>query len=585
MKECCSWPSREALLLTGLCLLFLPRVAAQNPGVIHINPEKGGEYCFLFPSEWMKSHQEGNKTKHRWLNPEPFSQNHTYSAMCCHPSFFGEDGIDKGGFSTRIASVREGNCNLFENARLRQINRTRGLLTLGGDAPYLTKNWRSGHNWGHCEEITIPGIVLSDVDILYLLFKNLIKDLLYKTGIIYLMAMAIVTIGSYWAGSTEKKKQQYIENPCETVEDFGEITLDTNVYFTCTCTVMATFMLLALYYLYDYLVHAMIAVFSLYASLSLYSCLTAFVSKLPFGKQVIRFPYFHKGLEIRQLVLAILCMSVNATWVVFRNEEEWGWILQDILGISIGIYILRTVHIPTLKNCSLFLLAHLFYDVICLFITPFLTKTGRSITYVTAFGSSYSEDIPFMLKVPILPSTSMPEDNTFTAVGLGDIVLPGFLVVYCRRFDVQVDSSGVYFLASTLAYSYGLLVTFIAATFLQASQSTLLYLVPCILITSLAVAASRKEVIIFWTGVGFADKLPQPSSSIVINDSDILKDSVGQQGRGKEILNITFHQEELNNSSIITEELSSLKTDSEESSEYVPSHEEPVSQEESVSQQ
>lgn len=568
MKERCTWARSGTLWLTSLYLIFLPHVTAHKPGVIHINPEKGGEYCFLFPSQWMKSYQESNKTRNRWLNSEPWSQNLTYAAMCCHPSFFGEDGVDQGGFSTRITSVREGNCNLFENAKLIQINRTRGLLTLGGDAPYPKKNWKPGHNWGHCEEITIPGIVLNDLDILYLLFKNLIKDLLYKTGIIYLMSIAMVTIGSYWAGSREKKKLRYTEKPYQT--DFGEITMDTNVYFTCTCAAVVTIMLLALYCFYDYLLHVMIAIFSLYASLSLYSCLTAFVSNIPFGKNIIRFPYFHKGLELRQLLLAILCLSVNATWIVFRNEKEWGWVLQDILGISIGIYILRTVHIPTLKNCSLFLLAHLFYDIVCLFISPFLTKTGRSITDVTTFGSSYLEEIPFMLKVPILSSTSMPEDNTFTAVGLGDIVLPGFLVVYCRRFDIQVDSSGVYFLASTLAYSYGLLLTFVAATFLQASQSTLLYLVPCILVTSLAVAASRKEVVSFWTGVGFANKLPKPSSAKVIKESGVSKGSIGLRRRGKEIMNTPIHKEELNDSSI---ELSNLKTDSDESNNYVQSYE------------
>uniref|UniRef100_A0A670JYK0 Signal peptide peptidase like 2B n=1 Tax=Podarcis muralis TaxID=64176 RepID=A0A670JYK0_PODMU len=426
----------------------------------------------MLVNQWMKSHQEGNKN--RWLHPALGTQNISYSSMCCPPSFFGEEDNDGGGFSTRIASVREGNCNLFESARLRQINQTQGLLTLGGDAPYLVKNRRSRYSWGHCEEVTISGILLQDVDILYLLFKNLIRDLLRKTGVIYLMSMFIVTIGSYWAGRTERRKQQFIESRFKTEDDdFGEITIDTNAYFICTCTVMATFMLLALYYFYDYLVHAMIGIFCLYASFSLHGCLAPFVSKLPFGKRVIHLPFFHKGLEIRTLLLTVLCIAISALWVIFRNENEWGWVLQDVLGISIGIYILRTVHMPTLKNCSLFLFAHLFYDVLCLFVTPFLTKAGKSITDVTAYGTPDSEEIPFLLKVPILPSTSIFDDSSFTAIGLGDIILPGFLVAYCHRFDAQVNSSGVYFLASTLAYSYGLMVTFVVATFLQTSQSTL----------------------------------------------------------------------------------------------------------------
>lgn len=147
-------------------------------------------------------------------------------------------------------------------------------------------------------------------------------------------------------------------------------------------------------------------------------------------------------------------------------------------------------------------MALLFCDAVCLLITPFLTKTERSVTSVTALGSYDPKNIPFLLKVPVLSSVSILDYNSFAAVGLGDIVLPGFLVAYCYRFDVQVDSSGIYFLASTLAYSYGLLLTFLAAIFWQTCQSTLLYLVPCILITILTVALCRKEVMIFWTGTG-----------------------------------------------------------------------------------
>nr|XP_060618568.1 signal peptide peptidase-like 2B [Anolis sagrei ordinatus] len=569
MKDNCRISRKAVLLLAWPFMLFVPPVLAQNPGVIHIDPEKGGDYCFVFHSQLVKSHQEGNKN--HWFDLQPFSQNLTYSALCCLPSLFGKDDNDGGGFSTRIASIREGNCNLFENARLHQINRTQGLLTLGGDAPYPMKWRRSAFNWGHCEEITIPGVLLSNIDVLYLLFKNLFSDLLYKTGIIYLMSMVTVIVGSYWAGCSEKKKQ-HIKSQCQT-ENSGEITIDTNIYLTCTCALMANFMLLSLYCLYDYMVCAMTGIYCLYASFSLYCCLSPFVSKFPFGRSMIHLPYFHKALEIRALLLAILCISITAVCIFFGNEEAWGWILQNVLGMCIGIYLLRTIHIPNLKNCSLFLTAHLFYDAVCLFITPFLTKTGRSVTDVTALGSYDSEKIPFLLKVPILSPASIM-DNSFTVAGLGDVVLPGFLVAYCHRFDVQVDSSGVYFLASTLAYSYGLLVNFIATTLLQTNQSTLLYLVPCILITILTVAASRKEVVIFWAGMGAEEDMPHPS--LELKES---KEQLCQQEWGKEILNITFLKEK-HSSNIFAEELSDPKTCNEDVINNIPSHEKLASQHE-----
>lgn len=53
------------------------------------------------------------------------------------------------------------------------------------------------------------------------------------------------------------------------------------------------------------------------------------------------------------------------------------------------------------------------------------------------------------------------------------------------------------------AYGIGLLITFVALAVMQKGQPALLYLVPCTLLTSLAVALWRKELPQFWTGSGF----------------------------------------------------------------------------------
>lgn len=53
------------------------------------------------------------------------------------------------------------------------------------------------------------------------------------------------------------------------------------------------------------------------------------------------------------------------------------------------------------------------------------------------------------------------------------------------------------------AYGVGLLITFVALAVMQMGQPALLYLVPCTLLTSLAVALWRRELHQFWTGSGF----------------------------------------------------------------------------------
>ncbi|KAM5191015.1 signal peptide peptidase-like 2B isoform 1-T3 [Callospermophilus lateralis] len=213
------------------------------------------------------------------------------------------------------------------------------------------------------------------------------------------------------------------------------------------------------------------------------------------------------------LLLALLCIAVSVVWGVFRNEDQWAWVLQDTLGVAFCLYMLRTVRLPTFKACTLLLLVLFVYDVFFVFVTPFLTKSGNSIMVEVATGPSDSatrEKLPMVLKVPRLNASPLALcDRPFSLLGFGDILVPGLLVAYCHRFDIQAQSSRVYFVACTVAYGIGLLVTFVALALMQRGQPALLYLVPCTLVTSCLVALWRRELGAFWTGSGFAKDLPQ----------------------------------------------------------------------------
>lgn len=90
-----------------------------------------------------------------------------------------------------------------------------------------------------------------------------------------------------------------------------------------------------------------------------------------------------------------------AFWMVFRNEEQWAWILQDPLRISICLWELKKVHIDNIKNCTLFLLALLVYDVFLVFIAPSLTRFGESTMEMIGLGpfdSAHHKKIPLLLR-------------------------------------------------------------------------------------------------------------------------------------------------------------------------------------------
>ncbi|XP_061654347.1 signal peptide peptidase-like 2 isoform X2 [Phyllopteryx taeniolatus] len=490
--------------LIWAALLVIHQVAAEY-GMAHFSDDrKGKDYCIFFNSQWARLPQDLNKASHLQLYD-------LTNSVLCSPA-----DVPEGGFPNRIAMVMRGNCTFYEKVRLAQMNGAKGLLIVSKDR--LTP---PAGNKTQYEEIDIPVALLSFSDMLEI-SKTFSKGRLvamyapnepvldYNMVIIFLMAVGTVAVGGHWAGSKDRKKRYMKHKRDDGADKQDEETLDVTPIMICVFVVMCCSMLVLLYFFYDSLAIWVIAIFCLASSVGLYSCLWPFVRRLPFCKCRIpenNLPYLHKRPQVRALLLSVLCVGVSVTWMVFRNEDQWAWVLQDTLGIAFCLYMLKTVRLPTFKACTLLLTVLFVYDVFFVFITPFFTKSGESIMVEVAAGPSDSathEKLPMVLKVPRLNSSPLALcDRPFSLLGFGDVLVPGLLVVYCHRFDILMQSSRIYFVACTIAYGVGLLITFVALAVMQMGQPALLYLVPCTLLTSLAVALWRRELPQFWTGSGF----------------------------------------------------------------------------------
>ncbi|XP_066551752.1 signal peptide peptidase-like 2 isoform X2 [Amia ocellicauda] len=481
-------------------------------GMAHFSDKEksqGKDYCIFFNSQWARLPQDLNKASRLQIHD-------LTASVLCSPS-----EVPEGGFTNRILMVLRGNCTFYEKVRLAQINGARGLLIVSRDRLTPPVGNRSQY-----EEIDIPVALLSYTDMLDIsktfgkggevaLYAPNEPVLDYNMVIIFLMAVGTVAIGGYWAGSRDIKKRYMKHKRDDSTEKQDEETVDVTPIMIGVFVVMCCSMLVLLYYFYDQLVYMIIGIFCMAASIGLYSCLSPFVRRIPFGKCRIpenNLPYCHKRPQVRMLLLSVFCVGVSLTWGVFRNEDQWAWVLQDTLGIAFCLYMLKTIRLPTFKACTLLLVVLFVYDVFFVFITPFFTSSGESIMVEVAAGpsdSSTHEKLPMVLKVPRLNSSPLALcDRPFSLLGFGDILVPGQLVVYCHRFDIQMQSSRIYFVACTIAYGIGLLITFVALAMMEMGQPALLYLVPCTLLTSLAVALWRRELPMFWTGSGFADVQP-----------------------------------------------------------------------------
>ncbi|XP_063119797.1 signal peptide peptidase-like 2B isoform X6 [Rattus norvegicus] len=472
-----------AARLAASLLLLAAQVACEF-GVLRVVPQSGGtrgrDYCILYNPQWAHLPHDLNKVSLLKLRDLSTTQ------LCSHLDVPVED------FTNQIALVARGNCTFYEKVRLAQGSGAHGLLIVSKERLVPPRGNKTQY-----EEISIPVALLSHRDLqdIFRRFGHEVMVALYAPSepvmdynmvIIFIMAVGTVALGGYWAGSHDVKKRYMKHKRDDVPEKQEDEAVDVTPVMICVFVVMCCFMLVLLYYFYDRLVYVIIGIFCLASSTGLYSCLAPCVRKLPFCTCRVpdnNLPYFHKRPQARMLLLALFCVTVSVVWGVFRNEDQWAWVLQDTLGIAFCLYMLRTIRLPTFKS-------------------------GNSIMVEVATGPSNSsthEKLPMVLKVPRLNTSPLSLcDRPFSLLGFGDILVPGLLVAYCHRFDIQVQSSRIYFVACTIAYGLGLLVTFVALVLMRHGQPALLYLVPCTLLTSCTVALWRREMGAFWTGSGFA---------------------------------------------------------------------------------
>ncbi|EGW30625.1 uncharacterized protein SPAPADRAFT_63453, partial [Spathaspora passalidarum NRRL Y-27907] len=169
------------------------------------------------------------------------------------------------------------------------------------------------------------------------------------------------------------------------------------------------------------------------------------------------------------------------------------WIIGNILGVSFVISTLSQIKLNQFKLVYLLLSGLFFYDIYFVF--------GTDIMETVATGL----EVPMKLLMPRIGSQ-------FSLLGLGDVVVPGFLISLCLRFDIYQyyarndvsfhhlnNYAQPYFKASLVSYVLGLLLTFSMLHIFQVGQPALLYIVPCLLIGVTGLSLFRQEFTEFWS--------------------------------------------------------------------------------------
>jgi hypothetical protein len=327
-----------------------------------------------------------------------------------------------------------------------------------------------------------------------------------SASIFLVVALGVLVIGSSWNTHNERERLRQrgsrqggsinAGGAPERSEDQQLMTKGTILFFI----VFASGFLLLLYFFYKYLIYLLLVGFGLFGALSNYEHVSALLSQTAAWRKTVDLPYSPKTPWLALVIIAG-SLGLSIAWG-FTRSEDYSWVLQDILGISILITMIRVVTIPNLKIATGLLCVLLLYDVFFVFITPYITADGSSVMVNAATGNqtqvddngceSYSNMMPFLLRVPALsrPACSCPH---YSMLGFGDIALPGFVVAMTLRFDYALVINGAkprtflkrysYFLTTLTAYLLGLISAFVAASQMEMAQPALLYLSPAVLLS------------------------------------------------------------------------------------------------------
>ncbi|MEW5302651.1 MAG: hypothetical protein WDW36_005413 [Sanguina aurantia] len=344
--------------------------------------------------------------------------------------------------------------------------------------------------------------------------------------ILWVVAIATVIGGSLWSGSEYLSSRAAAANDAdeggsqhkaEAVSmDVMDISPATAVMFVASSSTILLLMFFFLNKVFFFILLGLFCLGSIQAMVVVTLALADALLPPSLACHHTALPYL--GATQSCAVAAVpLCTALSIGWAVARNSA-WSWTLQDVQGVALMLVALRTLRLPNMQVACILLPLVFCYDIFFVFLQPWLTG-GRQRDGCHTWGRHTW--------------------GGYAMLGFGDVILPGLLVAYTRRLDIDLQLhrrwTGGYFPATVLAYTAGLCLTYVALVyswFGDQGQPALAYLVPCTLGTVLSIGWFRQDLGVMF---GAGKKVYAPVSG---HDHDVARGEgprdleVGESGDG-----------------------------------------------------
>uniref|UniRef100_A0A1I7UY77 Signal peptide peptidase-like 2B n=1 Tax=Caenorhabditis tropicalis TaxID=1561998 RepID=A0A1I7UY77_9PELO len=363
--------------------------------------------------------------------------------------------------------------------------------------------------------------------------------------VIWIISMICVTGGGFWAFNRHRAGKDVSLASQRSDDDSSSSENDSGTRrffekFAGIITIILMMITLCGVLLLGYFFRPVLVTFFnvflvIFGTCSLYGCIRGFLSNFSFTQhrwynaQMGWFPNCCGRVEkykYSEAFISLLCFSFCATWFVIRRQPH-AFILLDIINMALCMHVLKCLRLPSLKWISILMLCMFVYDAAMVFGTPYITPNGCSVMLEVATGLSCAgkvkakgypvppveqgnvpEKFPMLMQVahfnPMNECLDMEVElgYQFTILGLGDIVMPGYLVAHCftmNGFSERVRL--IYGVLSVIGYGAGLIITFLALALMKTAQPALIYLVPSTLLPIICLAVCRGEFGKIWNGV------------------------------------------------------------------------------------
>ncbi|VDN50063.1 unnamed protein product [Dracunculus medinensis] len=377
--------------------------------------------------------------------------------------------------------------------------------------------------------------------------------------IIWLLAVFCTGVGGFWTGRTigdeVSQKIHRIDDTQAKKDSYDKETI--NSFATCVSIALVMLIVIGVLMLGFFFRPVMVFVFNMFLAIigifSIHRCFMTVIqryckSTLSYGcslhemaqtifrRELLHInEYFLSRSFILSVIVFVLSTFICVSWFIFRRSP-YAFILLDFINVNICLYALKGFRFSCLKWLTVLLICMFVYDIFMVFGTPLLTRNGCSVMIEVAAGTDCSKsqgvypvapinsDTPEMvmlchfpmlfqvphLREPLISCIDLEVEKDFHPVflGLGDVIVPGYLTSFCFMADLAIGTCYLYGIVSLqhifpqfIGYGVGLLMTFLALTLMESAQPALIYLIPFSLLPVMVLALIRKEFKILWNGL------------------------------------------------------------------------------------